>query len=57
MFLLAPTQVGRANHKVGDLYTTEVPGLPTALLRDPVRMELELHRLNGQVLECWTVFS
>ena len=46
----AYTSRPRTNRKVGEIYTTEVPGLPTALLRDPVTMELELHRLNGEVL-------
>ncbi|MGA2530281.1 MAG: hypothetical protein ABSG36_14120 [Acidimicrobiales bacterium] len=46
----AYTSRPRTNHKVGEFYTTEVPGLPTALMRDPVTMGLELHRLNGEVL-------
>ena len=30
--------------------------MPTALLRDPVTMELELHRLNGEVLNAGLCF-
>lgn len=33
------------------LVTTEVPGLSTALQRPPINMTLQLHRLNGQVLD------
>jgi hypothetical protein len=33
-----------------DFFSTEVPGLPTALSRAPVLIRLELHRLNGGML-------
>jgi hypothetical protein len=33
------------------LVTTEVPGLSTALKRPPIGMSLQLHRLNGQLLD------
>lgn len=35
----------------GQLVTSEVPGLSTALIRAPVTLELEMHRLNGETLE------
>ena len=43
----------RENVQVGeDLFTTEVPGLQLALARPPVTIMLELHRLNGTILQC-----
>lgn len=41
----------RNNHRVSDdLVTTEVPGLALALQREPIRLDMELHRLNGDRL-------
>lgn len=51
--VLVPAYTSRArqNRRIGEnLVTTEVPGLATALQRDPVTMTLELHRLNGDTL-------
>jgi hypothetical protein len=39
-----------------DLVTTEVPGLAFALQREPVRMQMELHRLNGEQLDVEVAF-
>lgn len=48
----------RQNKKFGDhLVTTEVPGLSTALQRPAVRMSLEMHRLNGEILEVDVTFA
>ena len=48
----AYTSRARQNRRIGDhLVTTEVLGLATALLRAPVVLTLELHRLNGETLE------
>lgn len=45
----AYTSRARANRRISaDLVTTEVPGLAAALQRDPVVLQLELHRLNGE---------
>jgi len=42
----------RSNHRVSDdLVTTEVPGLALALQREPVLLQTELHRLNGEQLD------
>lgn len=51
--LLVPayTSRPRQDHRIGELLVTEVPGLSLALQRAPVTMALELHRLNGQMLE------
>lgn len=52
--VLVPAYTNRArrNHKATDLLvTTEVPGLAAALQRPAVPLHLQLHRLNGQVLE------
>ena len=59
IYVLVGAYTSRPRESQGwcDLYTTEVPGLPTALLRDAVTMELELHRLNGQVLNVGLCFS
>lgn len=46
----AYTSRARQNRKVGDIYTTEVPGLPLALKRPPVAIQLTLHRMNGEVV-------
>ena len=49
----AYTSRARENVQVGeDLFTTEVPGLQLALARPPVTTTLELHRLNGEILQC-----
>jgi hypothetical protein len=48
----AYTRRARRNHRATDLLvTTEVPGLAAALQRPAVPLRLQLHRLNGQVLE------
>lgn len=39
------------NKKVGDLVATEALGLAAALQRPPVVIELELQRLNGELME------
>lgn len=47
----AYTSRARRDRRVsGELVTTEVLGLPTALNRPPVLLALELHRLNGERL-------
>jgi hypothetical protein len=51
--VLIPAYTSRARENVkvsDDLVTTEVPGLAAALSRQPVTMELELRRLNGDTL-------
>lgn len=51
--VLVPAYTSRAreNRRINeDLVTTEVLGLAAALKREPVRMVLELHRLNGDTL-------
>ncbi|MBP9051109.1 MAG: hypothetical protein KBF94_00680 [Ilumatobacteraceae bacterium] len=41
----------RNNRRVSDdLVTTEVPGLALALQREPIRLDMEMHRLNGDRL-------
>jgi hypothetical protein len=53
----AYTRRARQNRKVGEhLVTTEVPGLATALNRNPVTMALEMHRLNGETLDAELAF-
>lgn len=53
----AYTSRPRANRRVsGDLVTTEVLGLPTALNRAPVVLALEMHRLNGERLDVEIAF-
>ncbi len=48
----AYTSRPRDNVRVGDhLTTTEVGGLAEALRRDPIKVRLQLGRLNGQTLE------
>jgi hypothetical protein len=57
--VLIPAYTSRARHnrRVGpDLVTTEVLGLPTALQRPPSLLLLELHRLNGDLLEVEIAF-
>lgn len=52
--VLVPSYRTRArnNHRVSDdLVTTEVPGLALALQREPVVLQMELHRLNGEQLD------
>ena len=52
--ILVPAYTSRArqNRRIGDhLVTTEVLGLATALIRAPVVLTLELHRLNGETLD------
>ncbi len=47
----------RNNHRVSDdLVTTEVPGLALALQREPIRLDMELHRLNGDRLTIEVLF-
>lgn len=50
--VLIPTYTSRArqNRRVGDIVTTEVPGLAIALQRPPVELDLEMHRLNGSIV-------
>jgi hypothetical protein len=53
--ILVPAYGSRArqNHRISEqLVTTEVPGLSTALRRAPVRLQLNLRRLNGDMLDC-----
>ncbi|HZT64808.1 MAG TPA: hypothetical protein VFA11_03380 [Acidimicrobiales bacterium] len=53
----AYTSRPRQDRRVTDqLVTTEVLGLPTALMRPPVRLRLELHRLNGTRLSVEIAF-
>lgn len=52
--LLVPAYTSRArdNIKVSeDLTTTEVPGLAESLMRPGIDISLELHRLNGDILD------
>jgi hypothetical protein len=51
--LLVPALRSRARSSVtlGDLVTTEVPGLAEAQNRTPVRLDLRLRRLNGESLQ------
>jgi hypothetical protein len=51
--VLVPTHTSRArtNIRVGDLATTEVPGLATAFQQPPVSLHLEMRRLGGEVLD------
>jgi hypothetical protein len=52
--VLVPAYTSRAreNVQVGkDLFTTEVPGLQLALARPPVTVNLQLRRLNGEMLQ------
>lgn len=47
----------RSNHRVSDeLVTTEVPGLALALQQEPVLLQMQLHRLNGEQLDIEVVF-
>jgi hypothetical protein len=51
--VLVPAYTSRARQNVWvseDLFSTEVPGLPTALSRPPVMIGLEMHRLGGEAL-------
>jgi hypothetical protein len=51
--ILVPAYTSRARQNVQvseDLFSTEVPGLPTALSRAPVMIGLEMHRLGGEAL-------
>ena len=49
----AYTSRARENVQVGeDLFATEVHGLQLALARPAATIELELRRLNGQMLQC-----
>jgi hypothetical protein len=51
--LLVPAYTSRARHtiQVGDVVTTEVPGLATALRRPGIVVDAELRLTNGEVLE------
>jgi hypothetical protein len=54
----AYTSRPRQNVKVSEnLVSTEVPGLADALARPPVIMSLELHRLNGAMLQATLPFA
>jgi hypothetical protein len=54
----AYTSRPRENVKVAeDLFATEVPGLQQALARPPVTIDLEMRRLNGEVLQCELPFA
>jgi hypothetical protein len=54
----AYTSRPRENVKVGeDLFATEVPGLQQALARPPVTIDLEMRRLNGEMLQCELPFA
>jgi hypothetical protein len=58
--VLVPAYTSRARENVrvaADLFTTEVPGLQLALAREPVTIDLELRRLNGQTLRCALPFA
>jgi hypothetical protein len=47
----------RGSHRVSeDLVTTEVPGLALALQREPVLMQMELRRLNGEQFDVEVAF-
>jgi hypothetical protein len=47
----------RSNHRVSDdLVTTEVPGLALALQREPIVLQMALHRLNGEQLDIDVAF-
>lgn len=47
----------RSSHRVSaDLVTTEVSGLALALQREPVVLQMALHRLNGEQLEIDVAF-
>jgi hypothetical protein len=53
----AYTSRPRSNRRITDhLVTTEVPGLAAALMRPPLILDLELHRLNGEHLEVRLAF-
>lgn len=53
----AYTSRARANRRISaHLVTTEVPGLAAAFQRDPVVLQLELHRLNGDRFDVELVF-
>lgn len=57
--VLVPSYRSRARHTRrigGDLVTTEVPGLATALARPPLMLELALRRLNGERLDVAIAF-
>jgi hypothetical protein len=55
--LLVPSYRSRARHtlKVGDVVTTEVPGLAEALRRPGVTIDAELRRTDGAVLKTTVV--
>jgi hypothetical protein len=57
--VLVPAYTSRARENLrvsDDLVTTEVRGLPTALRREPVLLQLKLHRLNGQQVDTEVAF-
>jgi hypothetical protein len=57
--VLVPAYRSRAREDLrvsDDLVTTEVRGLPTALQREPVLLQLQLHRLNGQQVDTEIAF-
>ena len=47
----ATTSRPRTDRKVGQIVTTEVPGLSTALNRAPVELDLQLTRLNRSIID------
>jgi hypothetical protein len=58
--VLIPAYTSRAHESVRvgeDLYATEVHGLQLALARPAATIALELHRLNGQTLQCELPFA
>ena len=57
--VLIPAYTGRARENVAvseDLFTTEVPGLLIALNRSPVKLRLDLRRLNGETQQVGLLF-
>jgi hypothetical protein len=58
--VLVPAYTSRArnNKRIGNsLVLTEAHGLADALLRPPIQLELEMHRLNGEVLRADLSFA
>jgi hypothetical protein len=58
--VLVPAYTSRPRENVQvaeDLFATEVPGLHQALARPPVTIDLEMRRLNGEVLQCELPFA
>ncbi len=58
--VLVPAYTSRPRenqHVTNSLVTTEVPGLASAIRRDPVMLHLDLHRLNGAHHDIAIAFS